>query len=549
MKPANVKTDPFVPDPLIPFNDPYTHAPVGAPFDVPAGSNQPIWVDIYILKNTPACSFQGTFIVTSNGVSVAAIPVTIITYGINIPDSGSGPKTPFKISFGNLPSFHKGATFNVNSPYTQLLVRRYEDFSHAHRVNTRFNPFTVLVGYGTDGCAPPTQANLQAWAQSVAGYFDGSYFSDGVPVNSFYTDFNPGGGWGLDSCSAAQIQDIAAVWAAFLKKQGWFHKAIAATADEPSYSASDLSSLKSIAAHAQAMVQGDADWLAQIMVTTPASSLSAPVLGSSVGVYCTYLTAFDTWWHQNVSPNPLYYGRKEWPSFRAGPPAHSMWFYECSGMGKPYPTFSTNTLLATEPMIMFWASYFENATGFLYWDMAYWNLTSSWGPNTLFPKLGDGVLLYPGAHDGTAGANAGSPAGVNIAGPIGSIRLKMIRQGLQDWSLFSFASQSGLDSFTRKAVSEIYGNLGACNWDGCLPPPINKTYYWDYSNYTHIEDVRRRVFQALKDLSPSPLAQAASSSTTSTLVTSSTSKTLSTSTTTAFLAVTTTAASWSSWLY
>src|SRR5215471_17932254 len=45
--PKNSPTnDGLVPDHLIPFHDPYTGAALGAPFNVAAGKNQPVWIDV-----------------------------------------------------------------------------------------------------------------------------------------------------------------------------------------------------------------------------------------------------------------------------------------------------------------------------------------------------------------------------------------------------------------------------------------------------------------------------------------------------------------------
>src|SRR5512135_3765043 len=58
--PGNSPTsDPNIADPLIPFIDPYTSTvrSVGAPFNVPANHNQPVWVDV----NIPEAAVAGTY--------------------------------------------------------------------------------------------------------------------------------------------------------------------------------------------------------------------------------------------------------------------------------------------------------------------------------------------------------------------------------------------------------------------------------------------------------------------------------------------------------
>ncbi|HEY3818164.1 MAG TPA: hypothetical protein VGL81_13385, partial [Polyangiaceae bacterium] len=41
-----------------------------------------------------------------------------------------------------------------------------------------------------------------------------------------------------------------------------------------------------------------------------------------------------------------------------------------------------------------------------------------------------------------------------------SYRLKMIRQGLQDWALFRYADSQGLTSFVQQQVATVYTQLG-----------------------------------------------------------------------------------------
>jgi len=118
----------------------------------------------------------------------------------------------------------------------------------------------------------------------------------------------------------------------------------------------------------------------------------------------------------------------------------------------------------------------------------------------VFAKEGDGVLIYPGGNDGDS-SPLGSPAGYNIAGPIPSIRLKMIRQGLQDWTMFILAANNGLTNVARSEVAKVYGILGACTWQGCVQPPLgNGTLYWDYRSYAAIDQVRINVANALNAL-------------------------------------------------
>jgi hypothetical protein len=86
-------------------------------------------------------------------------------------------------------------------------------------------------------------------------------------------------------------------------------------------------------------------------------------------------------------------------------------YYESNAQEPPCVTFVSNTLDGLEPTLMMWGAWYEHATGFLYWDIAAWTPSDPWGPTIGFNKTGDGVLLYPGNHDGVM-APVGSPPDV-----------------------------------------------------------------------------------------------------------------------------------------
>jgi hypothetical protein len=62
----------WYPDALIPFTDPETGKPLSGakisavPFDVKAGNNQPIWVDVLVPQSAQAGTYKGTYTVTSD---------------------------------------------------------------------------------------------------------------------------------------------------------------------------------------------------------------------------------------------------------------------------------------------------------------------------------------------------------------------------------------------------------------------------------------------------------------------------------------------------
>lgn len=480
--PENSPTgDPLIPDPLIPFTDPYTTTTrwVGAPFNVAAGHNQLVWVDFYIPESTVAGTYTGAITVTATGQPSAVVPVTLVVWDLVLPDMRV--VTPYFGMFYEQVIYYHRDTYDCSAtscwinwePHSRLIVKRYEELAHAHRIDTgqSFIPFP-------GGCTPPT--DWGAYDAALQPYMDGGYWSDGVPSTWIDTPFTPGASWGIQTgCTDEAYTDLAQAWAAHLKAKGWFTRTIVYALDEPPSSRYD-----DILYDSLLMQAGDSDWKAQIMDTTSAAP-STDILTPALGIFCQCLRCYDHWWQ-----NQEEYGRAEWPELFAQ--GIDLWFYESNAQSDPYPTFATNTLLGVEPRVIMWGSWYEQATGFLLWDTVAWDHDDygPWGPNVDYGKSGDGVLIYPGHHDGLL-APAGSPSGITIDGPISSYRLKVIRQGLQDWALFELADQEGYTDYARSEVARVYGQFGGCDWSGC-PDPVNGEFYW-LADAELMDEVRHNI--------------------------------------------------------
>jgi hypothetical protein len=80
----------------------------------------------------------------------------------------------------------------------------------------------------------------------------------------------------------------------------------------------------------------------------------------------------------------------------------------------------------------FWVSWHYRIKGFLYWSSVYWEPDKDpWiAPYFRNDYWGEGMLLYPGKDAG-------------IAGPVTSIRLKLIREAMEDFEYMTLAAKQG----------------------------------------------------------------------------------------------------------
>jgi hypothetical protein len=153
-----------------------------------------------------------------------------------------------------------------------------------------------------------------------------------------------------------------------------------------------------------------------------------------------------------------------------------VWWYVCCGPGEPYNNFFVE-MSAMNHRVLFWQQHRERVDGLLYWNTTYWHPSSTVNPWTnmmtvkdINPNIrGDGSLMYPGKQ-------------VGIDGPVSSLRLEVIRDGLEDFDLLSLANRKLGAAETDKFVVRIARSLQ------------------DYEkNPAVLEQVRRELAQALQE--------------------------------------------------
>lgn len=130
-----------------------------------------------------------------------------------------------------------------------------------------------------------------------------------------------------------------------------------------------------------------------------------------------------------------------------------IWWYVCCGPGEPYNNFFID-MPAMSHRMLFWQQKRENVEGLLYWSTTHWPPGMTKDPWTdmanvkdINPKLrGDGSLFYPG-----------KPVGVE--GPVSSLRLEVIRDGLEDFDYLTLADAKLGKEATLPYVTRLAADL------------------------------------------------------------------------------------------
>ena len=103
-----------------------------------------------------------------------------------------------------------------------------------------------------------------------------------------------------------------------------------------------------------------------------------------------------------------------------------LWWYVCVIPQDPFANFFTN-YQGEESRVLFWQQYMYDVDGCLYWSVNYWTGSEYRTSDNGFYS-GDGLLIYPGHKYG-------------VYGPIGSLRMEYIRDGIEDFEYLTMAEK------------------------------------------------------------------------------------------------------------
>jgi glycosyl hydrolase family 123 len=375
------------PDPLIPFNDPETGAPLSGngaslqavPFEVTNGHNQPIWVDLFIPRaatTSPPGVYTGSIVVTSSQGEIT-VPVSLTVWNFELPLVPS-ERTLFFI-FDN----RRGV---VKANQTALLRHKITPMRmwHPSFAASQMAEFgltrTDLVYFGAATC------DSMAPAPSVAD------------IQSQAAQYPPG--LSLDIYPADEVSGCAAIYPT-LKE--WARNAHAAGA--------------------------------KIVITMKPD----PALYDDEGG--TGTPAVDHW---AMLP-------RQWPSRLTGIPGE-LWSYNDLEGDAYSPKWQIDFLPINYRIQAGFLNQMVGATGLLYWAVDFWpSEDTAWdnvlvGPHSGAYWPGEGILIYPGARVGTAE-------------PAPSMRLKYLRDGIQDYEYVQLLRNKNQASFINSVIRPI-----AANW-------------------------------------------------------------------------------------
>lgn len=430
----------YYPDALIPAIDPYWHQTTAAfPVTVAAGQNQSAWVDVYIPEAAPSGWYSGTATVSNSGTTIATLPVLLAVWQWPASDGDHMPSTPTLHTI-------EGVVNGDNN----LCVQAY---TSASTCNSTY-----------PGSYPQTDAPDDLAVQllddrlnlSVNGVVDGvasglstveTDLLNGTTTPRLNTIL-PGAKIGPEEYSQHGFTSSAQAWVSNFVSNGWFNtnQTWDYLCDEPP-SGCTWANLNAWAAADRGYSTPNVPEL----VTTDLADATANSALNSIDWMIVHIV--------NMEPAGGSNQRSTYNTWLSGNccsgsgPKRELWLYtscdpNCgSGTTGEYPNYAIDNLPVANEALE-WMSFRYDVAGELYYslDGCFWGnngCKTPWGPELSAGVYGDGNLLYVGTNAAHCSSCGG--AFVNVSTPIWmpSIRVKLMRDGVQDYEYLYLLNSLG----------------------------------------------------------------------------------------------------------
>ncbi|GMT96275.1 hypothetical protein KH5H1_03940 [Corallococcus caeni] len=407
------------------------------PLSAPANPRHPtvVYVEVCVPAKQAPGTYTGSLSAAADGKDLPAVPFTVEVRPFELPATSSLPN-----SFGiSLYSIAKGHGIPADSPEAKALLRAYGKALLEHRVSAH--------GMGMD--PPPVRfqdgravLDWSAYDAEMGPFLDGTLLPSGARFTT--ADVR-------DNRKASTDAEKTAYYRAFQKHfedKGWKAQLFFYAKDEPK--AADVPLVK-----AQAKRVHDAGGTIPVLVTTaldPAFNGSVDILTPIINCFYpregpqTCRTVANTatartrlpsrakvWWYQSCMAHGCTGGP---PPDKALDKAYSDWASYM--VDHPAPLNRAMGVLAFE----------SGVDGELYFDtvFAYNTKKDVWTDLFEFGGNGDGTLFYPGTPAKLGGTEHQ---------PVVSLRLKHIRDGLEDYEYLRLLTSLGDGAFARTAAKRL----------------------------------------------------------------------------------------------
>ena len=448
------------PDPLLPYVNPVSgdsikplrqiRGPKGSHYegakycagltDIFPGQNNVIWADVFIPKGTKAGVYKGTLKVTAaKGIS-AEIPVTLTVWDFTLPDTPT-----HRTHFGHFSSIagYWGIKYDSDK-YKEIEMRFCKELA-ACRINPPI-PGSLLPEVNDDG----SLTIIPERHKKLKQYIEETHLADfEIPRSKFIASTsNSTRPIPASQTDPAAIKKSIRYYREFynyLKENGWEKRAYLYMLDEPNY----IKDYQQVINLGKVVKEAVPQLQRLVVEQTYKHDPSWPDLDNYMDIWCPLFTYID----RKTINEKLAQGDEVW-SYTAlvqPPPSYHPQYEKVKNKNAPYWHIDRPPIVYRIPL---WMNKQYNITGLLYWTTTGWyNDRGPWlepwlGPSPERYANGGGLLFYPGKE-------------ADFDGPVVSIRLKNIREGLEDYEYFAILEKMGQGKFVKEMVDRI----APSNWD------------------------------------------------------------------------------------
>lgn len=424
-------------------------------FNIAQGTNQSIWVDVYVPKDAAVGAYQGAVEVYEGTKLSYTIPVELKVRNFTLPDTPSS-KTMLYMGYADIANRYGGTEANIRT-----IRDRHFQIAHRHKISM----IDANNGTSTGADAPTAEwiPRLNGSLFTAANGYRGP--GEGVGNGIFSVGTYGTASWQNDGTSS--VQSHANNWVNWFKNNSPSTEFFLYLIDE----SSDYNSIQNWS-NQLASNSGVGRGLAS-MATLPLPS--AVDNTPSLNVVVSTMEVGDTnRWNNAVATHKSRNSQNKFWMYNGKRPSSGSFMVDDDGVA-----------LRENP----WGAYKKGIDRWFYWESTYYNdyqggrgqtnvfqnaqtfgATPTWdnvrGMTSGNYANGDGVLFYPG----TDRVFTSDSHGLN--GPIASLRLKHWRRGLQDVDYLTLASKKN----PTKVQSIVNRMVKSVLWENGIADPSDPSW-------------------------------------------------------------------------
>lgn len=430
---ASYRNDQFepgwYPDALIPLRHPLTNGPLtggklgAVPFDLPPGETHGFWVDVHVPSDATAGEYIGRYGVRADRGEVASIEVALTVWDFQLPATPS-MQTALGSPGDRLRSYYRRRAKEGKEPepadWDAVDAQIAEELCR-HHINATPPPALVTPAKLADGKFAFSEPQIEDLRRFIDRYKVNAIqtphprgvikdpIADGATLRAWLESFG--------SLSGA-LDRPGVVFFTYLK-------------DEPN----DEEAYRYVQTWGAAIRSANSPVKVMVVEQTKTQNEKWGTLYGAVDIWCPLFPLHD----QETASQRMVLGEK-------------IWTYTALCQRDPTPWWQIDF-----PLLNYrapaWIAWRHGMCGILYWGgMAHWSgVENPWMDSKTLDRRkdgrgplyqGEGTLVYPGRH-----------AGYDGIAP--SMRLKALRDGIEDYEYLAMLERKGLGSAARAIVMPL----------------------------------------------------------------------------------------------